>query len=177
MKSLIKVISSFESLKELSNLSFAFLAFKEEGPRSIAHHNMHFVAENPCDFLDRISIFYMIITGQGGAYHKGLYGPLPVDKHIDYLAYVYAFTAHDNSSNDARLKDNMYSLLVMFFPRKLASYLRSTFEILDLVLSHQLRGLIVINQLTEPFLREIKDQLIFANTYWKFLHYYNQNDF
>ncbi|MFX0065598.1 MAG: hypothetical protein ACFFC7_25785 [Candidatus Hermodarchaeota archaeon] len=154
---------------KLDGLSFACLAFKDWGSTPIAHYNMHFVTGQPNEMLNKLGIFFMTSLGQGDSYYEGLYGPLPVNGYKEHLAYLYGFSVNDTSINDERAENIAYTILIIFFPRYLVSYLQSAFKIISKVLTRTFSDIKDVKELTLPLLCNIKDELKFSIEYWHFL--------
>ncbi len=68
--------------------------------------------------LLNIANYYSVILNVGES-KGGLYGPLPVAYHTEYLLYLYTFTIQNMNVFDQRVKENdniVPSFLLIFFP-------------------------------------------------------------
>ncbi|MFQ5980387.1 MAG: hypothetical protein ACE5OZ_19805 [Candidatus Heimdallarchaeota archaeon] len=61
-------------------------------------------------FILKLGLFYFTAIGQGGDYHHGFFGPLPIPGSKDYVSFVFATTVLDKSQQDSRANGKSYIL-------------------------------------------------------------------
>lgn len=61
-------------------------------------------------FILRLGLFYFTAIGQGGDYHHGFFGPLPIPGSKDWVSFVFATTVSDKSQQDSRANGKSYIL-------------------------------------------------------------------
>ena len=89
------------------------LSFTDRGVDPFRTMEMPFLDEKE---LMLIGNYYSIVVGQADT--EGLYGPLPVAYHTEYLLYVYTFKIKNKNAKDQRIIKSDYivpaSLLILF---------------------------------------------------------------
>ncbi|MHA1982908.1 MAG: hypothetical protein ACW967_01060 [Candidatus Hodarchaeales archaeon] len=88
----------------------------DTGPEEIATRLEKFIeSEDEKDFfLLSQGAYFMTILGQSTQKFTGLFGPLPVRDHFDYLSYLFAFELDDDSVKDERLGGKAYCVMALF---------------------------------------------------------------
>ncbi|OLS25933.1 MAG: hypothetical protein HeimC3_12070 [Candidatus Heimdallarchaeota archaeon LC_3] len=91
----------------------------DTGPEEIAIKLENFIDnEDEKDFfILSQGAYFMTILGQSTQKFVGLFGPLPVREHFDYLSYLFAFELDDDSVKDERLAGKAYCVMALFVHR------------------------------------------------------------
>ncbi|MFQ5981272.1 MAG: tetratricopeptide repeat protein [Candidatus Heimdallarchaeota archaeon] len=67
------------------------------------------------EFELKVGIYYTTALGQGGAFHEGLYGPLPLT--TNYVSLVYSRVLPDKTQADPRMPGRTYTVFCVGYPR------------------------------------------------------------
>lgn len=128
------LMTPFQDVFELNRCSFSVLKFGTHGPEVVTTEKLSFKAPETSNgdqgnWLVNIGAYYFTIIGQGEGYARGLFGPLPVRDHDDYMAYIYSFLAKDPLNLDKRVRGVSYILFCFFFPKSI-SIAYSSYELM-----------------------------------------------
>lgn len=70
------------------------------------------------EFFLKVGIYYTTALGQGGAFHEGLYGPLPLSApQPNYVSLVYSRVLPDRTQLDPRMPGRTYTVFCVGYPR------------------------------------------------------------
>ncbi|MFX0113985.1 MAG: hypothetical protein ACFFB3_05525, partial [Candidatus Hodarchaeota archaeon] len=72
-----------------------------------------YFGEDSEQFIAKLGLFYFTAIGQGGDYHQGLYGPLPVPNDKEHVAFVFSTLVADEAQLDVRAEGQSYVLVCL----------------------------------------------------------------
>ncbi|MHA2496691.1 MAG: tetratricopeptide repeat protein [Candidatus Hodarchaeales archaeon] len=85
------------------------------GPEVYLSQELPFEKKKVDEFFLKVGIYYTTALGQGGSFHQGLYGPLPLT--ANYSSLVYSRVLPDRTQTDPRMPGKTYAILCVGYPR------------------------------------------------------------
>lgn len=85
------------------------------GPEVYLSQELPFEKKKVDEFFLKVGIYYTTALGQGGSFHQGLYGPLPLTSN--YSSLVYSRVLPDRTQTDPRMPGKTYAILCVGYPR------------------------------------------------------------
>ncbi|MFQ5977230.1 MAG: hypothetical protein ACE5OZ_03735 [Candidatus Heimdallarchaeota archaeon] len=158
------LMTPFQEVFELNRCSFSVLKFGTHGPEIVTTEKLSFMApetnnQDQDDWLVSIGAYYFTIIGQGEGYARGLFGPLPVRNHDDYMAYIYSFLAEDPLNLDKRSRGVSYILFCFFFPKSI-SIAFSSYELMKNTLDFIISEPKSVEEVDSKLLGSIREAII-----------------
>ncbi|MFW9927980.1 MAG: hypothetical protein ACFFD1_01155, partial [Candidatus Thorarchaeota archaeon] len=138
----------------------------DTGPEKIAVKIKDFVDEDQEDFfLLSQGAYFMTILGQSTSKFVGLFGPLPVRDHFDFLSYLFAFELEDDSLKDERLTHTAYCVMALFFRKEKIEEINYLRNYLEAALWRYLKNK-AITDINDQFLEGLVEviQLVYQET-------------
>ena len=112
--------NTLEKLSRALNLpSSVLIGESEHGPTIFGVEN---ISESNQDFLIKLAAYVNIAIGQGGSYHYGLFGPLPVPERRDIVAIVYSFSIKDPNLKDKRLRGLNFAMFAFLMSTEVLNF-------------------------------------------------------
>lgn len=95
------------------NLKVAIIVYSGLDSPTIVDEISGFFGEDPEQFIMRLGLFYFTALGQGGNYHQGFYGPLPVPNEKEHVSFVFSSIVSDQAQLDPRAGGQSYVLVCL----------------------------------------------------------------
>lgn len=159
----------YENMSETDSIEVHSFVVKlaDTGPEEIASKLENFLeSEDEKDFfLLSQGAYFMTILGQSTQKFTGLFGPLPVRDHFDYLSYLFAFELPDESIKDERLEKIAYCVMALFVNRNDIESINFLRNYLEAALWRYIKGK-NIAEIDNSFLNGITEviQLVYTET-------------
>lgn len=99
------------------NIKSAILIYSGLETLAIVDEVSEFLGEDSDQYIAKLGLFYFTAIGQGGDYHQGLYGPLPVPNDKEHVSFVFAALVTDEAQLDKRAGGQSYTLVCLMCPR------------------------------------------------------------
>ncbi|MFW9914720.1 MAG: hypothetical protein ACFFGZ_03830 [Candidatus Thorarchaeota archaeon] len=99
------------------NIKTAILIYSGLQTLAIVDELSEFLGEDSDQYIAKLGLFYFTAIGQGGEYHQGLYGPLPVPNDKEHVSFVFASLVVDRAQLDERAGGQSYTLICLLCPR------------------------------------------------------------
>ncbi|MFQ5980002.1 MAG: hypothetical protein ACE5OZ_17865 [Candidatus Heimdallarchaeota archaeon] len=72
-----------------------------------------FFGEDSDQFITRLGLFYFTAIGQGGDYHQGFYGPLPIPNDKEHVSFIFSTLVADEAQLDERAGGLSYVMVCL----------------------------------------------------------------
>ncbi|UYP46125.1 hypothetical protein NEF87_002410 [Candidatus Lokiarchaeum ossiferum] len=107
----------------------------------------------------RMATFISVSIGQGGEYHQGLFGPLPISAPNQSLALISSHIIKDKTNKDKRLADSNLALMTILVPEKIIRFFNDR-SIIQTIISNNLEEITSLAEITEEILYNVKTEII-----------------
>ncbi|MHA2298186.1 MAG: GAF domain-containing protein [Candidatus Hodarchaeales archaeon] len=129
-----------------------------KGPSPFFIDNMYFISNLEVTLV-RMGLYLMTAIGQGQDHASGLFGPLPVPGHEEYLVIVYSFTIPDEMQRDPRLNKKSYVLLTLVFPAFVEEMINDRIHLRN-IFRGEIRKLNRFQDITGDFFWNLKKEIL-----------------
>ncbi|MHA2272084.1 MAG: hypothetical protein ACXACI_09495 [Candidatus Hodarchaeales archaeon] len=99
------------------NVKSAILIYSGLQTLAVVDEVSEFLGEDSDQYIAKLGLFYFTAIGQGGEYHQGLFGPLPVPNDKEHVSFVFASLVADKAQLDDRAAGQSYTLVCLLCPR------------------------------------------------------------
>lgn len=141
----------------IDNIGILLISLSDFGPDIIASINR----PEELDEIQgmRMATFVSVSIGQGGDYHQGLFGPLPISAPSQFLALIYSHLVKDESNKDKRLADSNLAFMTILVPEKIIRFFNDR-SIIQAIISNNLEKITSLPEITEEVLFKVKKEII-----------------
>jgi hypothetical protein len=101
------------------NIKATILVYSGVEGLAIVDEISEFFGEDSEQFITKLGLFYFTAIGQGGDYHQGLYGPLPVPNDKEHVSFVFSALVADEAQLDVRAEGQSYVLVCLLCQKTL----------------------------------------------------------
>lgn len=148
---------SWDDEELVKNIAMVLISMSDFGPDIIASYN------KPVELDDtngiRVATFITVSIGQGGEYHEGLFGPLPLSSPKNYLAIIYSHILKDEKAKDQRLQQSNLALLTLFIPEALIKFFNNRQHIQEII-NFSIQDVESLSEISDQILEKITTNII-----------------
>ncbi|MFX0113350.1 MAG: tetratricopeptide repeat protein [Candidatus Hodarchaeota archaeon] len=141
---------------DLSNIFLLVIRMMQLGPDVFLSQELPFAKKDLEKFYLEVGIYYTTALGQGGSFHQGLYGPLPLTS--DFSSLVYARVLPDRTQIDPRMPGKTYAIFCVGYPKGQESIFADR-KTLNEVFEERTSKLSDISEISLSFLDDIRKAL------------------